>query len=452
MKDKNVKIWSVILTAVILLAIFALIFVFNSKTPLYKDDYSYSYTFAVKENKFRISNIKELIYSQINHYKVMNGRIVPHTLAQAFLMTDKAIFNIFNTLAFSLLVFIISKLATAGKGNNPFYLIAAFASLFLLTPRFGESYLWLTSACNYLWGMLLILLYLIPVTKRAYSSPNSNLSPLAVLGTFILGTLCTMTGENTSAALIVMSLLFTIYSSVKSKALDVALLWGLVGNVCGFLTVLLAPGQSVRLSNNGGLGGLQAWLDRLAPITELFFSRLWLLVAISVVFVLIGLLFKRERVGLFRTIIFALGGLASVYSMIISPYFPERVWSGPTILFTLSALSAISYAVPNCKHIGTKIISFILLVCILISVIQTVPDAHGELVNIYEQDKARAEQIVSAAEKGDNSVVVDSIYGSGRYTCFDNFGDLNADSSTWPNTALAMYFEIDEVVKKEEKK
>ena len=88
MPKRQSRIWSVVLTAVILLSVFVLMFEFTSKTPLYKDDYSYSYTFAVKENKFRISTIKELIDSQINHYKVMNGRIVPHTLAQAFLMTD----------------------------------------------------------------------------------------------------------------------------------------------------------------------------------------------------------------------------------------------------------------------------------------------------------------------------------------------------------------------------
>jgi hypothetical protein len=88
----------------------------------------------------------------------------------------------------------------------------------------------------------------------------------------------------------------------------------------------------------------------------------------------------------------------------------------------------------------------------LIPVARILPSAYSELCRISELDNIRTEQIILAAEQGDDSVIVDSIYGQGRYTCFDTWGDLNSDSSTWPNTALAMYFEIDEVVKREVKK
>ncbi len=453
MRISRKRIWSIALTAVILLSVFALMLLLNSKTPLYKDDYSYSYTFAVKENKFRITTVKELIDSQVNHYKVMNGRIVPHTLVQAFLMTDKSVFNVFNAAAFTLLVFLIYYHATKGsKNRSRAFLISAFALLFLLTPRFGESFLWLTGACNYLWGMLLILVYLLPVTSRFESFTPTRNKVLSSIGLFILGFLCAMTGENTAAAIIVMSLLFTIYFSLKNKSLDLALLCGSVGNVCGFFVMLLAPGQSVRLANNGGSGGIAVWLGRLIPITKVFLTYLWPLLAITAIFLVIGLTLRRDRRGLWKTLVFLAGGLVSVYSMVISPYFPDRVWSGPTVLLTLSALSAVSLALPKGEHLLSKAIALVLSVCMLVPLVLVIPEAYGELYGISELDKARTEQIIAAKEKGENRVTVDSIYGHGRYTCFDSFGDLNSDSKTWPNTALAMYFDIDELVKREEKK
>ena len=442
MKEKHIKIWSALITAVVLLSIFAVLFIMNSKTPLYKDDYSYSYTFAVKENKFRITTVKELIDSQINHYKVMNGRIVPHTLAQAFLMLDKSIFNVINAAAFTLLVFLIYYLAR-GKSKSPAFLIAAFASLFLLTPRFGESFLWLTGACNYLWGMLLILLYLVPVIRTDSVSP---IFPRAA-GLILLGFLCGLTGENTASALIAMTVLFIVYLWVKNKRFNLPMFFGLIGNIIGFLVMLLAPGQSVRLSNNGGLGDIKIWLERIEPITEAFLEKLLPLVLITVVCLVISVILKRDRAQIIKTLIFFTGALVSVYSMVISPYFPDRVWSGPTILMTLTALSAISGVLSDEKKIATKVIAALLSLIMIVSVLYIIPGAVSTLSQISELDKARAEQIASAAERGDLSVTVDSIYGEGRFTCFDSFGDLNDDASTWPNTAIAMYFGIGEVLK-----
>ena len=445
MRISRKRIWSIALAAAILLSVFALMLILNSKTPLYKDDYSYSYTFAVKENKFRISTLDELIDSQINHYRVMNGRILPHTLAQAFLMTDKTVFNVINAAAFTLLVFLIYYHATKGtKSNSLAILLAAFVSLFLLTPRFGESFLWLTGACNYLWGMLLMLLYLVPVTKRYTGHAKWSSELLSSIGLLLLGYACTLTGENTSAALIVMSALFAVYASVNRKRPDLPLICGLIGNICGFLTVLLAPGQSVRLANNGGSGGIAVWLGRLVPITKVF---LWPLLVITVISLVIGSTLRRDRRGLWKPLVFFVGGLVSVYSMVISPYFPDRVWSGPTVLLTLSALSAVSFALPKGERLTSKLIALVISVCMLVPVAFVIPKAYGELCSISELDRTRTEQIVAAAETGENRVTVDSIYGQGRYTCFDSFGDLNADSSTWPNTALAMYFGIDEVEK-----
>ena len=84
----------------------AAFFCLNLATPFYDDDYSYMFTYAENAPKDRITNLYELYLSQLNHYKVMNGRAIVHTLVQLFLMPgSRTLFNIFNTLAFLALGF-----------------------------------------------------------------------------------------------------------------------------------------------------------------------------------------------------------------------------------------------------------------------------------------------------------------------------------------------------------
>ena len=79
----------------------AAFFALNCMTPFYADDYSYMFTYAADAPKARITNLYELWLSQLNHYKVMNGRAVVHTLVQLFLMGEgRMLFNICNTLVF----------------------------------------------------------------------------------------------------------------------------------------------------------------------------------------------------------------------------------------------------------------------------------------------------------------------------------------------------------------
>ena len=84
----------------------AAFFYLNCITPFYADDYSYMFTYAENAPKDRITNLYELYLSQLNHYKVMNGRAIVHTLVQIFLIPQsRALFNVCNTLVFMALGF-----------------------------------------------------------------------------------------------------------------------------------------------------------------------------------------------------------------------------------------------------------------------------------------------------------------------------------------------------------
>ncbi|MBE6606188.1 MAG: hypothetical protein E7635_04030 [Ruminococcaceae bacterium] len=449
--EKIKRVSAFIITVLLVASIAALVYAMNKQTALCRDDYSYSYTFAVKENKFRITNFGQIIDSQINHYKVMNGRAVTHTLAQIFLMFDKSVFDLINTAAFTILIcFIVYHAKPTGKTNYSLMFLSAFLSLWFFTPSFGKSYLWLTGACNYLWGILIILLYLLPL-RRALNSPYGMktttiivLSPLY----FVSGVIAGWTNENTSAALIVISLLMIIAITIKRKRFSAWTLTGFAGNICGFLLMILAPGQSVRLEANGGFGSFDVWVKRFLLISTDMFKYHGILLILLCIFAVIAIIRKKKPKDFLITGIFFVGWLASVYSMILSPYFPLRTWSGPTILLTITLLSAMGLTLPEDFGRKTSVIICIMSACLGYIFAEDYKQAYNDISITKAAVDARVEAINNAKRDGLSEIELDSIYGHSRFDPYVSLGDLNNDSSTWPNTAIAMYFGLDEVRKK----
>lgn len=72
-----------------------LFFLLNYYTPLYGDDYSYSFSFLTGE---RITSVSQIFSSQLGHYQNTNGRSITHSLAQLFLLIGDDLFNYINAL------------------------------------------------------------------------------------------------------------------------------------------------------------------------------------------------------------------------------------------------------------------------------------------------------------------------------------------------------------------
>ena len=169
------------------LVIGALFYYMNVLTPLYADDYCYSVSFETLQ---RIESVAQIPESQLNHYYTTNGRILLHALAQLFLLLGKDCFNVVNTVAFLLLLYLMYfhiygtyRRFSAGK-------LAVIAGLlFVSVPAFGQSYLWITGASNYLYGILLVLLALLPYRKQAEGSRSMGwpMEILTSVGGLLLG-------------------------------------------------------------------------------------------------------------------------------------------------------------------------------------------------------------------------------------------------------------------------
>ena len=74
----NKKVISII---IVLIVTGVLFFILNFYTPLFADDYYYSFSCATREP---IESVMDIVESQIAHYSSINGRFVTHFLLNYF--------------------------------------------------------------------------------------------------------------------------------------------------------------------------------------------------------------------------------------------------------------------------------------------------------------------------------------------------------------------------------
>lgn len=200
------QIWLRRVLFLLILIVAAMFFyLYNVNTPLYADDYSYSFSFY---DGSRIDSVKDILLSLTAHYQHMNGRLVTHFFAHLFLMFDKSVFNVANTLIFLTLGLLIYRFSGFDcRTPRPGVLAVIFALLYSEIPDFAESMLWLDASATYHLGTVLILLFLLPYWEHFCHTQNAEFRfPLwlSVLGSILLGFCAGATSENVSLAMLVM--------------------------------------------------------------------------------------------------------------------------------------------------------------------------------------------------------------------------------------------------------
>lgn len=439
--------------------IVALLFVLNHLMPMYADDYSYAYSFLTEE---RITSIRQIIPSQMVHYNNVNGRIITHSLAQFFLMLGESAFDIVNTVGFLGLLFLIYFHACGTFRNfslSRFSIIAML--LFLETPDFGQSFLWTTGAANYLYGILIILCVMIPYRlqaegKAVFSSLPSGIFAAVIF--FFLGILAGWTNENTAVAMIAMLIAYMILFRVRSVKVRAWNISCCIGAVIGCILMLTAPGTAKRLDYVGGSGGIVMWIKNFIIHSTWLVVHAQLILLILLTLICVYMYQKRPLLtdltpkkclilfdgwGIF--LIYLLGFLGSVYSMIVSPGFPDRTWSGPIVL-ALIAVCSFS-CLPDLSGIPAKIGRTVVIISLLLSFAGTYMHALLELRYVNNAFQERVSAIETSLQNGDRDVEIPCIFGSNSYCGYSAWGDLNLNSSEWPNVVIARYYDADAIIR-----
>lgn len=222
----------------------------NRLIPKFADDYPYSFVWegdehgnlAFGNHRYeRIKNLKDLVRSQISHYKTWDGRAVAETLVQLFLMRDdKKHFDRANTAVILSQLAICAALGKTDEKNDISLEKTALltAGFWACTPHLSATCFWLTGSMNYLWVGALQSAYVLQYARKYHdSSYKINSAVSGLLG--LLAGWSTETGAGSAFMLSAMSILH----AGKNSKIDRWMYTGILGCAAGLMLLLLAPGN-----------------------------------------------------------------------------------------------------------------------------------------------------------------------------------------------------------------
>lgn len=244
-----------------LLGIFFVIFILNSlMVRSAGDDYVYSFMWEghsmyepLSADARRIASFQDIAVSAWSYFLTWGGRIVAQSMAMFFLWMPRGVFNVAIALTVVFLVLLMQWTARGGKVTMELsaksVLITGFF-LWAFQANFCGIFLWLDGSCNYLWPMVFLLAWLLPYIRHYMTDGEARyggwLSPLL----FLLGLLAGNGNENTLCWIGLFGL-FYLYHIYKKGEMQLWMLAGFLGLSIGYGILMLAPGNLVRMEENG---------------------------------------------------------------------------------------------------------------------------------------------------------------------------------------------------------
>ena len=221
-----------------LLLIGVAFYVMNVFTPLFSDDWHFAFIFRTDT---RIKTLGDVLYSEYLHYLNYTGRTVPHFFVQLFDgILGKSVFNVFNAVILVLFLHLLSSTFSDDKKSR-YACLSIFAFFFFIVIRgFGDEFLWMSGACNYLWCATLLLLFHRLFLKEITSS---YYYPLLL----IFGLLSGWTNESLVLGMVVGYLVYIWDNKGKISRSQAFMLIGFFIGVC-FL--VLSPAAYQRFLDN----------------------------------------------------------------------------------------------------------------------------------------------------------------------------------------------------------
>lgn len=443
--------------AVISFAIIVVFFILNLYTPLIADDFGYS---------SGIHSVFDILIRQYNHYFNWGGRSVAHFLAQFWLFAGKPLFNIANTIIYCSFIWLVQFHITGNfkKSNVWFVLINLYFWSFV--PAWGQNFLWLTGSCNYLWTTVMILFFLVPFRKKQ-ENPAYSINILLSILFFIFGILAGWSVENSGAAVIFLLLAYFIVKIVRRNNFSLFEILGAAGFLVGFIFLISAPGNAVRIESirQAGYGYVDdpfiiRSIKRFVDISINISKKYGLyIIPITILFGYDLLVHQKRKLHIF-SYFYVLAVFVSIYSMVLSPEFPERAFLMVFVFAFIAfcnVITQMNFRIPNFSKIKFLIPDFIkdfvpvfvkrnVFVFIFLAGIYLsfpfIMNPIKDIAKVFFRWHDRIEYILAEKEKGNLELSVPPILAVDRHTASWRLDDVFFDKNYWTNTSISKYFNI----------
>ena len=445
-----------IIALVICTLVFIFMLILNNNTTLVTDDFIYQFVFTNRypqNNTKLITNFFELFISMSNHWRLWGGRVVVHFLLQFSFIIGIWFFNTINSLMFVMLGLLIYKhIINDKKEINILLLLLIYTAIFIFVPQPGATILWKSGSANYLWSSVLIL-FLTLKYKNNFLHFDQNDNIVKIILYFIYGIIVGCCNENAGCALIVCILLFIICNKIKNSTIPNWMIFNFIGTVLGYIFLLVSPGNFIRANQMYASVdySFTSLIEYFFKITRLSYQYLHIIIIATVItFVFVFNPIKNlkefiKKYGLqFIFIVFA---FISIYSLIISPAYPERCWMFAFDYLVIVIGININILINNNKNkVFYKKIFIIVTIILLFESISIYNEAYYDILSTKDCIEDHQRQIQEQIKEGKKDVVVHSIPESvGKYNSFTYNGYLTYNSDSWTNRWIAKYYGADSI-------
>lgn len=305
--------------------------------PFMMDDMWYSTKLSSEEP---ITNIQDIIESQIWHYFNWGGRSMTHGILQLTLLAGERAADILNVAVTLLLGWVICLVAGVQGSRGKFFgLWAAVSMLVGLNANWKMSMFWQAGAANYLYITVFILLFLWCYLREV---SDEVIKPIGQVTLWIIpiGILAGWSNENMGPAAWLISLAVILMTVREHRRIAPWMILGNLSCLLGSIMVVAAPGNFVRSAqvpeNQYGLLWrifLRCYGEGKGAMEYLFPVLLCLVMTLVICKGILKLSVGRKN------ILLLLCALLSWGAMVLSPHYPDRATFGTMVLLICVILS-----------------------------------------------------------------------------------------------------------------
>lgn len=431
---------------------FVLILGYNLFTPFLSDDLTFTYDVR------KANDIWDLFVQQWGDYNGHNGRFVGQLCIRFSLYFGMPFFNVMNSIMFTALVLIIYGHITKKRAHSISTLLLSFSFLWGFSVNFGQTMLWTSGACNYLWGSVFIFGFLLLFRKllSEYDADLTGKNMLIAAGMLFFGVIAGWCSENTSggALLLVLILLinYLVDTPKEKRRIPLFSITSIIGLSFGLIMMVLSPGNaqrselSVGLENHEGVMKYFSHIYKVTVSVKNLFLPLLIIITIALVIITMERYFKDWKTFRnSRLVQYIFVAIATSYALVLVTLPPDRAFFGAGVLFIMAAIEGINTIQENDRL--NKFIRYSLVSVLCLFVFFDYFENLVNLARIKREEDSRISMIEEALNNGENEVIIPNYHPefNNRFTtAYD--AETTDDPEFWINGYYEEYTGIDKVI------
>lgn len=338
-------------------------------------------------------------------------------------------------------ILLIYRICNKNQKSNVFLLASVFSLVWIFEPAFGQVNLWVDGACNYLWGIVVGLLFLYPyISKFLHEKTIQGIIKQVLFVAF--GLMVGWWSENTSSAVVFIAVIIVgIEKFYYKKKVEIYYLLSIISAIVGYFFMVMGPAAQKNKAVSVSFNALCINLINIVKV----FKDFWPLLLLFAILLIISRTIKINEKKQILSVVFCLGAIFANAIMLAAKFYPERCAICPVILLVIAdGLLMSELFCTQYKTIVQCIFSGVLIAVLYFLVIGI-----GDIYATHVDIKTNNQYIVECREAGIMDVELDMVVAKTKYSALYGLKYLDTeDVKSWPNEKMARDYGVNSIIGK----